>query len=77
MKKITPQQAVQLVLDKKYGGNQSAMAKALQEAGFPKTRQQHIHNWINRDCKISAFYAVAIERLSDGLVTAKQINSEA
>lgn len=70
-------QAIQLILDDKFDGNQSKLAKALCKAGFPKTKQQHVHNWLHRsEFNVSAFYAIALAKLSGGLVKASQINPD-
>lgn len=58
------QRAVRLV------GGQVALAKAV------GVKQQHVWNWLNRDKKLPLEWAIAIERATNGQVTAKELRPD-
>ncbi|WP_019558508.1 helix-turn-helix domain-containing protein [Thioalkalivibrio sp. ALE12] len=54
----------------KQAGGQSALAKAC------GVKQQHVWNWIHRDSRVPAERCMAIERATEGAVTARQLRPD-
>ena len=60
-----------------FGNSQTAMAVAINAyLKTDKCRQGHVYQWLNSIKNPSARYAIAIEKVTDGLVTAHELRPD-